>query len=98
MNAFQYLLCVLPIVLALVPTVTPIDCSTLRLGQYICPDPDLKIPLIDKDTQQLVNCTKENKAEGSNLTFPNLFTFCILKFDRMIFFTSLVYRHSWNNM
>ncbi|XP_038211969.1 TM2 domain-containing protein CG10795 [Zerene cesonia] len=33
-----------------------VDCSTLRLGQYICPDPNINH--IDPDTQQLRGCTK----------------------------------------
>lgn len=45
-----------------------VDCSTLRLGQYICPDPSIN--QIDPDTQQFKGCTKgketpENgEAEG----------------------------------
>nr|XP_029726230.1 TM2 domain-containing protein CG10795 isoform X1 [Aedes albopictus] len=37
-----------------------IDCSELRMGQYLCPDPSLRN--IDPKTQQLRGCTKENKA------------------------------------
>ncbi|XP_047529672.1 TM2 domain-containing protein CG10795 [Vanessa atalanta] len=33
-----------------------VDCGTLRLGQYICPDPSLN--QIDPDTQQYRGCTK----------------------------------------
>ncbi|XP_045771336.1 TM2 domain-containing protein CG10795 [Maniola jurtina] len=33
-----------------------VDCSTLRLGQYICPDPNKN--QIDPDTQQFVGCAK----------------------------------------
>ncbi|KAG6445339.1 TM2 domain-containing protein CG10795 [Manduca sexta] len=33
-----------------------VDCSTLRLGQYICPDPSLD--QINPDTQQYYGCTK----------------------------------------
>lgn len=39
-----------------------VDCNTLRLGQYICPDPNVNH--IDPKTQQLIGCTKQNKAEG----------------------------------
>lgn len=48
-----------------------VDCSTLRLGQYICPDPSLN--QIDPDTQQYRGCTKgkdiasEGEAEGNVL-------------------------------
>ncbi|GBP21240.1 TM2 domain-containing protein CG10795 [Eumeta japonica] len=33
-----------------------VDCNTLRLGQYICPDPSIN--QIDPDTQQFRGCTK----------------------------------------
>ncbi|XP_013143692.1 PREDICTED: TM2 domain-containing protein CG10795 [Papilio polytes] len=36
--------------------VVTVDCSTLRLGQYICPDPS--IDQIDTETQQYKGCTK----------------------------------------
>ncbi|XP_075215182.1 TM2 domain-containing protein 1 biscotti [Lycorma delicatula] len=38
-----------------------VDCSTLRMGQFICPHPD--IDFIDIKTQQPQGCTKENKAK-----------------------------------
>jgi hypothetical protein len=41
-----------------------LECSTLRMGQYICPDPDLSYNYIDPKTQQPYGCTKENKAKG----------------------------------
>lgn len=34
-----------------------LDCGSLRLGQYICPMPD-----IDPSTQQPINCTESNIA------------------------------------
>ncbi|XP_034830327.1 TM2 domain-containing protein biscotti [Maniola hyperantus] len=37
-----------------------VDCSALRLGQYICPDPNKN--QIDPDTQQFVGCTKGKSA------------------------------------
>lgn len=40
-----------------------VDCTTLRLGQYICPDPDYD--QVDPKTQQFFGCTKENKAKGT---------------------------------
>lgn len=48
--------------------VATVDCSTLRLGQYICPDPT--IDQIDPDTQQFKGCVKgkeipsEGEADG----------------------------------
>jgi len=41
-----------------------VECSTLRMGQYICPDPDPSYNYIDPKTQQPYGCTKENKAKG----------------------------------
>lgn len=40
-----------------------VDCSNLRMGQYICPHPDYDF--IDPKTQQPRGCTKENKAKGT---------------------------------
>ncbi|XP_030756819.1 TM2 domain-containing protein CG10795 [Sitophilus oryzae] len=40
---------------------TVVNCSTLRMGQFLCPDPDYD--LIDPKTQQIRGCTKENKAK-----------------------------------
>nr|CAD7440897.1 unnamed protein product [Timema bartmani] len=41
-----------------------VDCSsTLRMGQYICPDPAPNYTFIDPKTQQPEGCTKENKAK-----------------------------------
>lgn len=39
-----------------------VDCTQLRLGQYLCPDP--AYDQIDPVTQQYYGCTKENKAKG----------------------------------
>lgn len=39
-----------------------VDCSTLRIGQYVCPDPEYDY--IDPKTQQPWGCTKDNKAKG----------------------------------
>lgn len=43
-----------------------VDCSTLRMGQYLCPDPDVNYAqsLVDPKTQQLRGCTQENKARS----------------------------------
>lgn len=53
--------------------VVSVDCSTLRLGQYICPDPTIN--QIDPDTQQYRGCTKgkivpsEGEADGNKALF-----------------------------
>lgn len=46
-----------------------VDCSTLRLGQYICPDPSKD--QIDPVTQQFYGCTKGNNipSEGEAEVF-----------------------------
>lgn len=38
-----------------------VDCSTLRMGQYLCPDPSYD--LIDPKTQQIRGCTKQGIAK-----------------------------------
>lgn len=38
-----------------------VDCSTLRIGQYLCPDPNIEH--MDSRTQQPYGCTKENIAK-----------------------------------
>ncbi|XP_065164844.1 TM2 domain-containing protein CG10795-like [Atheta coriaria] len=43
------------------PFTYEVDCSTLRMGQYLCPDPRF-YNQIDPKTQQLRNCKKNNKA------------------------------------
>nr|XP_022911833.1 TM2 domain-containing protein CG10795 [Onthophagus taurus] len=51
--------------IAKIPVTTMVDsqmdCNTLRMGQYLCPDP--KLNQIDPKTQQFKGCTKENKAK-----------------------------------
>lgn len=43
-----------------------VDCKTLRMGQYLCPDPDASYVqnMVDPKTQQLRGCTQENKARS----------------------------------
>ncbi|PSN48922.1 TM2 domain-containing protein [Blattella germanica] len=59
-----------------------VECSTLRMGQFICPDPDPEYDYIDPKTQQPYGCTRENKAkvrckaaDGINCTETNNSTF-----------------------
>lgn len=44
-----------------------VDCSTLRLGQYICPHPDIEY--MDPKTQQPIGCSPENKAKGKTYLY-----------------------------
>lgn len=44
--------------------INEVDCSKLRLGQYICPHPDVIETYIDPKTQQPRGCTQQNRAEG----------------------------------
>lgn len=53
------------------------DCSKLRLGQYLCPDPSYD--LIDPKTQQPYGCTQENKARGTLVYYFNSFCFIFYK-------------------
>lgn len=48
-----------------------VDCSTLRLGQYICPDPS--IDQIDPDTQQYRGCTKGQEIPSKGQADGNYF-------------------------
>ncbi|XP_060531391.1 TM2 domain-containing protein CG10795-like [Cylas formicarius] len=43
-------------------TVTFEDCSKLKMGQFLCPDPSVN-DLVDPKTQQIRGCTKENKGK-----------------------------------
>lgn len=38
-----------------------LDCSQLRKGQFMCPDP--QINHIDSKTQQPIDCNRDNKAK-----------------------------------
>lgn len=40
------------------------DCSKLRVGQFICPDPDSSYKYIDERTQSVVGCKKDGTAMG----------------------------------
>lgn len=51
-----------PVAVAAAITSDPIDCSReLRMGQFICPDPEREF--IDARTQQPIGCTPEGKAK-----------------------------------
>lgn len=41
------------------------DCSKLRIGQFLCPDPDNNYKYIDEKTQSVVGCTQDGKATGN---------------------------------
>ncbi|GAB0099706.1 TM2 domain-containing protein [Sergentomyia squamirostris] len=49
--------------LAVVTGSVEVNCSGLRMGQYLCPDPNHIDNYIDPKTQQIWGCTKENKAK-----------------------------------
>ncbi|XP_050502714.1 TM2 domain-containing protein CG10795 [Diabrotica virgifera virgifera] len=49
-----------------------IDCSAVRMGQYLCPDPSYLDEMVDPKTQQLKGCTKENKAKVRCITANGL--------------------------
>lgn len=42
--------------------VLPTDCTKLRKGQFICPDPDSNYDYIDHKTQSVVECKKDGTA------------------------------------
>lgn len=45
-----------------IPHVSPTDCTKLRVGQFICPDPDSSYDYIDHKTQSAVGCKKDGTA------------------------------------
>jgi hypothetical protein len=45
-----------------IPYVLPIDCTKLRVGQFICPDPDSSYDYIDHKTQSVAGCKKDGTA------------------------------------
>ncbi|KAH1007644.1 TM2 domain-containing protein CG10795 [Dendroctonus ponderosae] len=47
-----------------------VNCSTLRMGQFLCPDPSYD--LIDPVTQEIRGCTKEGKAKVKCLAVDGL--------------------------
>lgn len=74
----MYYIVILGAILSIFPVYTgsqssQMDCSTLRMGQFMCPDP--KLNQIDAKTQQYQGCRKDNLAkvwcvavEGINCT------------------------------
>ncbi|XP_044744617.1 TM2 domain-containing protein CG10795 [Coccinella septempunctata] len=47
-----------------------VDCSMLRMGQYMCPDPNYD--LIDPKTQQIRGCQPNNKAKVQCLAIEEI--------------------------
>lgn len=43
---------------------TATDCSKLRVGQFLCPDPDSNYKYIDEKTQSVEGCTPKGTAKG----------------------------------
>lgn len=71
----------------IVAVAADVDCNQLRVGQYMCPDPDVNH--IDPKTQQPIGCSKNNVAkvwckaadglvckETGNYTFQGKETIC----------------------
>lgn len=40
------------------------DCTKLRVGQFLCPDPNSTYDFIDHKTQSVVGCKKDGTATG----------------------------------
>lgn len=47
------------------------DCTKLRTGQFLCPDPDSNYKYIDAKTQSVIGCNEEGIASGENSEFWN---------------------------
>lgn len=43
------------------------DCSKLRVGQFLCPDPDSSYKYIDEKTQSVAGCSADGKAMGEKI-------------------------------
>lgn len=70
------------------------DCSNLRMGQYICPDPDYNF--IDPATQQPRGCTKENKAKGEHHLPYHLIAMTYLNYYRLLLGQNLyIFNMDW---
>lgn len=55
------------------PKVYKTNCSSLGMGQFICPDPSYDY--IDPKTQQPYGCTQKNVAKGN--IYYHLFELCL---------------------
>lgn len=42
------------------------DCTKLRVGQFLCPDPDSSYKFIDEKTQSVKSCAPNGFASGEN--------------------------------
>lgn len=49
------------------PEDVEVDCSTLRMGQFLCPDPNYDY--IDPKTQTYRGCRPDHKAKGIHVFF-----------------------------
>lgn len=62
MKRFKFVILLLIIGLASLESAT--DCTKLRAGQFICPDPDSSYDYIDKNTQSVIGCKEDRTATG----------------------------------
>lgn len=80
---YMFLFCVIVLNSPVQPEDVEVDCTTLRMGQYLCPDPNYDY--IDPNTQTYRGCRPDNKAKGLNktrlITCTYLFIYYNLQFD-----------------
>ena len=50
----------------------PTDCTKLKLGQFLCPDPDSNYSYIDPKTQSVIGCQKNGKATGKQIDLVDI--------------------------
>lgn len=50
----------------------PTDCAKLKLGQFLCPDPDSNYTYIDPKTQSVIGCQKSGKATGKQVNLIDI--------------------------
>lgn len=48
------------------------DCTKLKLGQFLCPDPSSNYIYIDPKTQSAIGCQKNGKATGKQLNLVDI--------------------------
>lgn len=68
----KFLIWLLIVSTSVYPEDVEVDCSTLRMGQYLCPDPNYDY--IDPKTQTYRDCRPDNKAKGQEFCKLGKFT------------------------
>lgn len=73
------------------------DCSKLRAGQFLCPDPDSSYKFIDEKTQSVAGCTSERKAIGKYFEWFKSFKLILVLLVRCLASEGIICSDSGNN-